>query len=108
MASLVGVVSSDKKNGLLMSYGTAVIIIERSLQNALNFITKHCSFLLQNAAKFDYKTRRPIYHKALLFYCKLRQLLQNTLVLLRNAAGNAKCVDYYKTRHNKPNKFRFT
>ena len=54
-------------------------------------ITKRGSFfLLQNEAIFYYKTRRVCYYKTSCFYYKTRQVLQNTLFLLQNAAGITK------------------
>ena len=72
------------------------------LQNALKKYYKlRQLYLLQIAANIYYKTRQPHYYKTRQIYYKTRQVLQNASILLQNAAGITKCVDYYKTRHNK-------
>ena len=60
------------------------------LQNATDI-------LVQNATKVYCKMRQVFYYK-MLFYYKIRQLLQIATILLQNATVITKCDVYYKLR----------
>ena len=76
------------------------------LQNVSKIITKRGSFLITKRSKILLQNAAAFYNKTRQFYYKMRQVIQNASILLQNAAGVAKRVDFitkysrcYETRH---------